>query len=130
MMFTILILDDERVIRESYRDFFEDYEWNVQTAETAENAIEIIQKEKIDGVIVDIRLPGMNGTEFLLKTAPAHPEIAFIVSTGSYNYDIPYQLRNLPQVYDRVFEKPVTDLKEMENEMIKIIEKCKRRIKK
>ena len=58
---SVLVLDDEGVVRESLADYFEDCGWRVWQAASAEEALELLASESPGGVLVDIRLPGMRG---------------------------------------------------------------------
>jgi CheY-like chemotaxis protein len=70
-MKTILILDDEKVVRESFLDYFEDHLWNPVQAESGEQALELLKKESPVVAIVDVRLPGMDGNVFIRKSISA-----------------------------------------------------------
>jgi len=123
-MKTILVLDDETAVRESLTDYFEDHEWRVLPAASAEEALDIVTQEKPDGAVVDIRLPGMDGNGFILEAARKHPDLAFVISTGSPEYLPPEAVGNVPQVSDTVFSKPVSDLAALERALRRQIEKC------
>ena len=53
----ILVIDDETAIRNSYRDYLEDLEYEVYSAENGRIGLEIFRAEEIDLVIVDLRMP-------------------------------------------------------------------------
>ena len=120
-MKTILILDDDDAVRESLTDFFEDREWRVISAASAEAALEILTKETPDGAVVDIRLPGMDGNEFILEAIKKCPTMAYIVVTGSPEYSPPGKIAGFPEVSDMVFAKPVTSLSALEEALLKQI---------
>ena len=61
---TILIVDDEEGIRMSLKDFLEDNQFEVFTADNGQQALEIVEKEKIDVVMTDLLMPRMDGIEF------------------------------------------------------------------
>ena len=56
---TILIIDDEVSIRESLKSFFEDEDYLVFTAEDGDEGLHIYFNEKIDLVLTDLRMPGI-----------------------------------------------------------------------
>jgi DNA-binding response OmpR family regulator len=62
-----LILDDEESIRQSIAAFMEDEGYVVFQAESAEQALEIVRTHPIDDAVVDIRLPGQDGTPLCWK---------------------------------------------------------------
>jgi DNA-binding NtrC family response regulator len=121
---TVLILDDDEVVRESLVNFFEDREWRVLSAVTAEDALDTLKHESADGAIVDIRLPGMNGDAFMRAVGEAHPTLACVICTGSPEYRTPKTVAALPQVSEKMFTKPVPDLAALEDELHRQIEKC------
>ncbi|MDR3277077.1 MAG: sigma-54 dependent transcriptional regulator [Treponema sp.] len=62
----ILIVDDERHIRESLKKYLSLEEIDAEGAETGEAAVEFLEKEAFDAVILDLKLPGMSGQEVLV----------------------------------------------------------------
>ena len=118
---TVLIVDDEAIIRQSFVDYFEDHLWRTLQAESGELALELLEKESPDGAIVDIRLMEMNGDTFIFKAHRKKPNMAFVICTGSPEYEIPDDLIKLPNVSKHIFRKPVTDLGELEKDLLRLI---------
>lgn len=118
---TVLIVDDEVFIRQSFADYFEDHLWRPLAAESGEQALDILEKESPHGAIVDIRLGGMDGNAFIREAIRKKPKTAFVICTGSPEYDVPVDLLELPCVSSQVFRKPVTDMKKLEKEMLRLI---------
>lgn len=107
----ILILDDESTLRESMADFLEEYSFNVLTADSAEDGIRILQQvPSIFLAIVDLRLPGMDGIEFIKKMHKRYTQLKFIIHTGSLNYNLDQELEEMGLTHEDIFFKPVTDL--------------------
>jgi len=77
----VLIVDDEAIVRESLGDWLKDT-YQVATAETGEEALELIEKEDFDILIVDVRLPGKNGIQVLREMKEVKPYIESIVITA------------------------------------------------
>ncbi|MEW6042138.1 MAG: sigma-54 dependent transcriptional regulator [Elusimicrobiota bacterium] len=77
----ILIVEDEKGVIESYREIFRD-KYKLLVAMNAEEALDIISKEEIDLVIMDIRLPGMDGIEALKKIKEIDETIEVIMVTA------------------------------------------------
>ncbi|MCB8926129.1 MAG: response regulator [Ardenticatenaceae bacterium] len=121
-MKTILILDDEPAVRQSIADFFEDYLWWPIQAGSAEEALELLAAEVPLAAVVDVRLPGMDGNTFIREVSRRGIKMAFVICTGSPEYDMPDDLLVLPFVSDRLFTKPVTDMADMEREILYLIE--------
>jgi DNA-binding NtrC family response regulator len=63
----ILLVDDDEWIRDSLRYFFEAEECHVLALETAEEGLSVIRNHIFDLIIVDYKLPGLNGIEFLKR---------------------------------------------------------------
>lgn len=78
----VLIVDDEAIVRESIRDWLADAGYNVETAETGEEALEMIGKRDYGVVVLDVRLPGKTGIRVLKDLREARPEIKAIMITA------------------------------------------------
>lgn len=87
MKFTLLIIDDEKNIREGLAANFEMEDYNVKTAATGQEGLSLIEKGDIDLVITDLRMPGMSGEQVLEKVASETPGIPVIVLTGHGSID-------------------------------------------
>ncbi len=87
MKFTLLIVDDEKNIREGLAANFELEDYNVKTASTGEQALALVQKGDIDLVITDLRMPGMGGEALLSHITSETPGIPVIVLTGHGSID-------------------------------------------
>jgi len=111
---SLLILDDEHVVRQSFADYFEDNSWNVVQAETAEQALEILETEKHCAALVDIRLPGIDGNMFIREALERNIKMAFIICSGSPSYCVPADLQNHANVSDTFFRKPVENFAALE----------------
>lgn len=87
MKFTLLIIDDEKNIRDGLAANFEMEDYNVKTAASGEEGIELISKGDIDLVITDLRMPGISGEEVLKHVATVTPGIPVIILTGHGSID-------------------------------------------
>lgn len=120
---TILFVDDEIYIRQSFADYFEDNNWITLQAESGEAALDILEKESPDGAVVDIRMGGMDGDLFIRKALEKKPNMGFVICTGSPEYSIPVDLMEQSCVSDCLFRKPVTNMTALERELLMVIEK-------
>lgn len=121
----ILILDDDDAIRESFKYYFDDQGWDVWTASSAEDALADIDKKSPDCAIVDIRLPGINGEEFIRKVGNIYPKMVFVICTGSPEYfQVIEELRS-PQVSPRIFYKPVKKMDVLTSEIQNLLKSIK-----
>lgn len=87
MKFTLLIIDDEKNIRDGLAANFEMEDYNVKTAASGEEGIELISKGDIDLVITDLRMNGISGEEVLKHVATETPGIPVIILTGHGSID-------------------------------------------
>ena len=78
----ILVVDDEPIVRESIRDWLKDAGYQVATAETGEEAQEMIEKQDFSVMIMDVRLPGKTGIKVLREVKALKPQIKSIVITA------------------------------------------------
>jgi CheY-like chemotaxis protein len=121
---TVLILDDDNAVRDSLIYYFEDRGWSVLPATSAEEALDILQHKMPDGAVVDIRLPGMDGNEFIRLACKIHTCLAYVIVTGSPEYRLPEDVRTMPPVSDNVFSKPVVKLHLLEEALLHQIDQC------
>jgi len=79
--YSILFVDDEQTNLNVFQTTFKWY-YNVFVAISAKEGMEILQKEKIDMIITDQRMPEMTGVEFLKKIIPEYPDLVRIIITA------------------------------------------------
>ena len=82
MKFTILVIDDEKNIREGLSMALEDEGYEVITAEDGKKGLEKALYESVDLIITDLRMPLVSGEEILKKVVTELPSIPVIVLTG------------------------------------------------
>ncbi len=78
----VLLVDDEVDFLENLGQRLELRGLQTSTATNGPRALEIINKEKIDVVVLDVRMPGMDGIETLRRIKESHPRIEVIMLTG------------------------------------------------
>ncbi len=83
--YTILTIDDEAYIRQSIKSFLEDYGFIVFEAENGEKGIEIFNAQSPDLVILDLRMPKMDGLQVLERLRRRDPDIPLVVASGTGN---------------------------------------------
>ena len=79
---SVLIVDDEPIVRESIRDWLQDAGYQVATAETGEQALEMVEKQDFSVMVLDIRLPGKTGITVLKEVKAERPWIKSIIITA------------------------------------------------
>ena len=87
MKFTILIIDDEKNIREGLGAAFEMEGYEVRLAANGKEGLDLIAKGDIDLVITDLRMDGISGEEVLRRVTTETPGIPVIVLTGHGSID-------------------------------------------
>ncbi|HZK19172.1 MAG TPA: HD domain-containing phosphohydrolase [Treponemataceae bacterium] len=81
--YSILIIEDEVIIRESFKAFLEDCDFKVFTAENGLVGLELLQDLNPDIVMTDLRMPEIDGLEVLQKSTRFYPHIPVIVVSGT-----------------------------------------------
>ena len=86
----ILVVDDEDNIRLLYQEELRDEGYEVALAGGAEEAFQKIEEDPPDLITLDVKMPGMNGIEFLEKIRASekfHDSIVFILTTSTDDQD-------------------------------------------
>ncbi|MCU7490493.1 MAG: sigma-54-dependent Fis family transcriptional regulator [Ignavibacteria bacterium] len=78
----VLIVDDEKVIRESLEMLLRDEGYKAETAADGEEALQKISNDDYDVVLTDIKMPKVDGIELMQKAARISPETFFIIMTA------------------------------------------------
>jgi len=79
---TILVVDDEESICQSLKGILSDEGFEVLTARSGEECLDIIEEELPDLVLLDIWLPGIDGIEILKRIKSKHPQMQIIMISG------------------------------------------------
>jgi len=80
--YSILIVDDELPITQSFKEFFEDYDYIVETANNGKEGLEKIRNGDFDVAIVDLRMPEMDGIEMIRQANAEEIDPEWIILTG------------------------------------------------
>lgn len=102
---TILCVDDERIILRTVQRLFHRKSYKVLIADSAKNALKIIEETTIDVIVSDMRMPEMDGATLLEKVANTHPEIYRIVLSGYADFESTIAAINLGKI-NRFINKP------------------------
>jgi DNA-binding NtrC family response regulator len=113
----ILIVDDDKEFREELRQSLGEYE--VVQASNGEEAVNMVSKpNEISLVILDVKMPGISGTNALARMKEISPELKIIILTGYSSKDVavealkshaddymekPFALQELKDTIDRFF---------------------------
>ena len=86
-MKTILIIDDEKNIRTLYKEVFEKEGYKVMLASGGKEGLDVCEKNKIDLIILDIRLPDLDGMEVLGRLAKKKDAPPVILNSAYAGYE-------------------------------------------
>jgi DNA-binding NtrC family response regulator len=89
---TILLIDDEVKILELLGRFLSRHGYNVFQAPDADSAMDIYEREKIDAVLLDIKLPRTSGCDLFAKMKSMNPAVKVVITTGYVDADLEAQL--------------------------------------
>jgi DNA-binding NtrC family response regulator len=78
----VLVVDDDPEIRRMLRGTLEDRGHAVEESENGERALELLADHRIDAVVLDLNMPGMNGLETLSRIRELAPETGVVILTG------------------------------------------------
>ena len=120
---SVLIIDDDESIRVSLKFHFDDCGFRTYSVETAEEALVLMNNEPINSVIVDLRLPGIDGIEFIRQATKNWPDARYVIYTGSPIASIPDDILSISSVSSKLFFKPIGNLFEISDEVNRIIRK-------
>jgi len=81
----------------------------------------------LDCAIVDLRLPGKSGFDFVNYIYPKTEKMGFIIYTGSTNSGMPLNIRKLSRVYGKIIHKPIFDLDDMDIIVEELIQKIRKK---
>jgi two-component system nitrogen regulation response regulator NtrX len=84
----ILVIDDEPGIRQALASILEDEKYRVYTAEDAVGGMEILDREKVNMVFLDVLLPRLGGLEALEHIRGSWPEMEVVMISGHANIDM------------------------------------------
>jgi two-component system response regulator HydG len=119
-LLNLLVVDDERAVREGCRDVARSMGLPTFTAENAEQALRILSENGADVVLLDLHLPGRDGLETMREIRRRYPECQIIVVTGyasvrsaveamklgAYDYVTkPFNVEELRLLLERVAER-------------------------
>jgi CheY-like chemotaxis protein len=82
----ILIVDDERHLRLLYRRELEDDGYQVVEAANAEEGIRAFEQQRPDLIVMDVRMPGMNGLEAMARILDKDRRVPIVLNTAFDSY--------------------------------------------
>ncbi len=101
----ILIVDDETSVRELFTGVFTDEDYEVITAEDGNQALDILKRDSIDVIFLDLKLFGMNGIDLCRQMRESKPMSMIFAITG---WAPLFEIEECRQAgFDDYFEKPL-----------------------
>ena len=85
-MKTLLIVDDESVIRSLYKEEFEENGYKVLLADGAKKALALLKDNKIDCIILDIKMPEIDGLKLLNTIRQENRSIRIVINSAYSHY--------------------------------------------
>ncbi len=105
--YTVLVVDDDARVRQSLRRFLEDEGHDVLESPNAAHAYTTLERQKVDAVLLDIRMPGEHGLDALVRIREQAPDTAVIIVSGEGTVEHALQAGQRG-AFDFI-EKPVQD---------------------
>lgn len=105
---TIMVIDDEEPVREAVKDILELVQINVLQAEDGQTGIEMYRQQgaKIELILLDLSMPGMNGEEVFHILRQINPDIRILLSSGFNETEVTARLAG--QNITGFIQKPYT----------------------
>lgn len=104
MSYNLLLVDDDADFRHEFCGFFDEYD--VIQASDGETALGILRKPNdVDIVLLDVMMPGLQGTEVLLEIKKINPDVKVVMLTANRSRDV--VIDSLKYRADEYIEKPM-----------------------
>jgi DNA-binding NtrC family response regulator len=87
----ILVVDDETVVRESLKDWLMEDDYEVGLAASGEDAVSMAQEKSWDVILLDLKMPGIDGLETLKRLKKMTPEAEVLMMTAFATIDTAVQ---------------------------------------
>jgi len=79
---TLMVVDDEEAIRSSVRKYLVHEGYEVATAATGDEALGLLRRRKVTGMLLDVNLPGLSGIDLVPRVLELEPNLALIMLTA------------------------------------------------
>lgn len=127
----ILLVDDEKSILDSLYRFCRQRKWDALRANGGQEALDLLNTEVVDIIVSDMRMPNMDGAEFLTKAKDKCPDSVRILLTGYADMEAVISAVNQAKIYnylnkpwdDNMLESVITsalDFKTKEDERLRL----------
>jgi heterodisulfide reductase subunit A-like polyferredoxin len=118
----VLVVDDEKIVRDSMKEWLMEEGYPVRTADSAARALALLETESFMVMLTDIKMPGMDGVTLLTRAKEIRPDLAVVMMTayaavdtaveamkqGALDYLVkPFDPDAVLQMVDRIFKDAV-----------------------
>jgi putative two-component system response regulator len=79
---SVLVVDDEEPIRNALKKFLTQQGYDVVTAPSGDEALRVLQRQKVSVVLLDVRMPGRSGIDLVPQILELEPSIAILMLTA------------------------------------------------
>jgi len=117
---SILIVEDEEMVRINLEDFLADEGFEVKSTDSGEAGLENLSKRTFSTVVVDMRLPGIDGNTFIKNAKKMQPNLNVVIHTGSTFYSVPRELQDMGITQEHVLLKPLSDMSVLSRLILKL----------
>ena len=104
---TILVVDDDEGVTQIFARFLQREGYEVCTALSAEAGLQAVEDRRPDAMILDLRMPLIDGVEFLRRLRAHDTHTPVVVVTGDYSFNIEAVTRELQTLDATLIFKPV-----------------------
>jgi DNA-binding response OmpR family regulator len=123
--YSLLVVDDEAMVRNILRDFLESSGFAIDTASSGAEAMEKIKNCVFDAAIFAMTLPDIDGEKLVEQVLEARSDLCCFIHTGSGYYSVPDNLKNRGVTQDHVFYKPIQSMMTFADTIRKLIASAK-----
>ncbi len=124
---TIMVVDDELLIRDLLYDFFSNQGWRILVAENGEAALDQLADIDVDVVLADIKMPELDGLELTERLGEEKPQLPVVLMTGYPSVDTavsalrlraadyivkPFNINQLYKLIDRTVEQAQAEVRD------------------
>ena len=83
----ILVIDDELLIRDLLYDFFSEKNWIVSVSDSGSKALELLKARRFDLVLVDLKMPEIDGIEVIKSIKARYPSLPIVIITAFPSFE-------------------------------------------
>lgn len=107
--FTVLVVDDEEILKDTIAFEIRRKKFNVVTADDGAQALQILKSQHIDFVLTDIRMPGVDGIQLLdeIHKMTSHKPFVYVMTGYSEYTEAEYYKRGAMGVLHKPFDRAV-----------------------